>query len=40
MPNLIIDDTLRAKLHGLQEPVKLLDETGRTLGCFVPEAEY
>ena len=35
-----IDKELREKLQGSCHDVRLCDETGSTLGWFVPEAEY
>jgi hypothetical protein len=40
MTRVIVDDAVRAKLHGLQEQLELCDESGRTLGCFLPEELY
>jgi hypothetical protein len=31
---------LRKKLNGLNAPLELRDETGRTVGVFLPSAEY
>jgi hypothetical protein len=36
MSKVILDDVLRAKLNGLNEQVEICDETGRTVGHFVP----
>jgi hypothetical protein len=40
MPKVILDETLRAKLNGLNEPLELCDETGGTLGHFLPADVY
>jgi hypothetical protein len=40
MAKVIVDEVLRAKLHGLQEMVELYDESGRPLGCFLPDKQY
>ncbi len=39
MTKLVLDPTLRAKLHDLQA-AELCDETGRTLGHFLSEEAY
>lgn len=36
---LILDDDLKAKLEGLTRRVEVRDETGKTVGWFVPEEE-
>jgi hypothetical protein len=36
----IVDQVLRAKLHGLQEMIELYDEADRPVGCFLPLEEY
>jgi hypothetical protein len=36
---LILDDDLKAKLAGLTRRVEVRDETGKTVGWFVPEEE-
>lgn len=40
MTAIVIDKELREKLQKLGREVPLCDETGSTLGWFVPEAEY
>lgn len=40
MKPIILDDTLRAKLNGLSETIPLQDADGKTVGHFVPAAEY
>jgi hypothetical protein len=36
MTKVILDAALRAKLNGLQSQLELCDESGHTLGYFVP----
>ena len=36
MSKIIIDDTLRAKLNGLNSETEFCDESGKTLGHYVP----
>lgn len=40
MSQVILDEALRSKLNGLSEQLEILDESGRTLGRFVPEDAY
>ncbi len=40
MTKVIVDNTLRAKLNGFRDHVELCDESGRTVGHFLPEAVY
>jgi hypothetical protein len=40
MSKVILDPELRARLNGLNEQLEVCDESGRTLGRFVPEALY
>jgi hypothetical protein len=40
MSKLILDETLRSKLNGLNEEIELCDESGRTLGHVLPAAIY
>ena len=40
MTKVILDEATRAKLKGLTEHVELCDESGRTLGRALPEADY
>jgi hypothetical protein len=40
MTQVIADETLRAKLNGCRQEIEVLDEAGKPLGHFVPEAEY
>jgi hypothetical protein len=36
MNRIIVHDPLKTQLDGLDEPVEVVDETGRRLGHFVP----
>jgi len=36
MTRILLDDTLKAKLHNLTQPLELCDETGRVLGRVFP----
>ena len=36
MPKVIVDDALRSELDGHDAPVEVCDQSGRTLGHFVP----
>ena len=36
MNKVILDPSLRAKLHGLREHLEVCDENGHTLGFFLP----
>ncbi|HMF18095.1 MAG TPA: hypothetical protein VKE98_12860 [Gemmataceae bacterium] len=40
MSRVILKSELRSRLDGLREPVEFCDETGKTLGHFVPEPLY
>jgi hypothetical protein len=40
MSRVIIDESLRAKLNGFDEEIELCDETGRTVGHFLPTDSY
>jgi hypothetical protein len=40
MTKLTLDPQLRAKLNGLNEQIEVCDETGKTVGHFLPEAVY
>ena len=40
MNTIQIDDALRAKLNGMTENVVVYDETGKTVGYFVPDALF
>ncbi len=39
MNKVIVDPTLRSKLKNLDSRIEFCDESGRTLGYFVPAAE-
>ena len=40
MTKLTLDADLRSKLNGLDEPLEVCDEFGRTVGHFLPSALY
>jgi hypothetical protein len=40
MTQIQIDDSLKQKLGGLDQPIELYSTDGRILGRFLPEAEY
>lgn len=40
MSKVTLDAVLRERLNGLNEPLELCDEAGRTVGHFVPEEVY
>ncbi len=40
MTKVTIDSSLRTKLNGLDQQMELCDETGRTLGHFLPADVY
>ncbi len=40
MGKVVLDQTLRSKLNGLNEQLEVCDESGRTLGQFLPEDQY
>lgn len=40
MTKIILDAALRARLHDLTREVEFCDESGRTLGYFVPTDDY
>jgi hypothetical protein len=40
MSKITLDNDLRAKLSGLNEYLEICDETGQTLGHFLPSALY
>jgi hypothetical protein len=39
MTKVILDETLRSKLHNLAEPLELCDESGRVLGHLYPTVD-
>ena len=40
MSKLILDPLLRSKLNGMNEPVEVCDESGKTCGVFLPHETY
>ena len=40
MNSVIIDSQLQSKLNGLADPVEFCDQSGKTVGHFVPESLY
>ena len=40
MSRVILDPQLRSKLNGLDDQVEICDESGKTLGRFLPESLY
>ena len=40
MSRVMLDPQLRSKLNGLDDQVEICDESGKTLGRFVPESLY
>lgn len=40
MGKLTLDSDLRTKLNGLDEPIEVCDESGHTIGHFLPAALY
>jgi hypothetical protein len=40
MTTVVVDKELRNKLKDLEHPVEFCDEAGKTVGRFLPEAEY
>lgn len=40
MDKLTLDPDLRTKLNGLDTPLEVCDESGRTVGHFLPAAVY
>lgn len=39
MTRIIVDEELRSKLHNLEQPLELCDESGRVLGRVVPNLD-
>ena len=39
MTRIIVDETLRSKLHNLVHPLELCDDTGRILARLIPELD-
>lgn len=40
MSKLTLDPDLQSKLNGLNEPIEICEESGRTVGHFLPTAVY
>ncbi len=40
MSKVTLDNAWRAKFNGLTEPLELCDESGKTVGHFLPEDAY
>jgi hypothetical protein len=40
MSKVVLDTAWRAKLNGLTEPLEVCDESGKTVGHFLPEDAY
>jgi hypothetical protein len=40
MTRVTVDDSLRARLNGLDQQIELCDESGKTVGHFLPAALY
>jgi hypothetical protein len=40
MTKVILDESLKAKLNGLNEHLELCDEAGQTVGHFLTDEEY
>ena len=40
MTTIVLDDTLRKKLHGLEAEIQLRDETGKLVGHVLPAEKY
>lgn len=40
MTQIVVDETLRSKLNGCREEIALLDDGGKPIGHFLPEAVY
>jgi hypothetical protein len=40
MSRVTLDSQLRSKLNGLDDQVEICDESGKTLGRFLPESIY
>jgi hypothetical protein len=36
----ILDDELKAKLNGLNQPLEIRDASGKVIGWFIPEEDY
>jgi hypothetical protein len=40
MTKVVVDATLKSKLHNLTRRLELCDESGELLGTFVPKVDY
>jgi hypothetical protein len=40
MTKITVDESLRAKLNGLDKQIELCDESGKTMGHFLPDSVY
>jgi hypothetical protein len=40
MSRITVDNELRSKLNGLDQHIELCDESGQTMGHFLPEKAY
>jgi hypothetical protein len=40
MTQVIVDEALRAKLNGLNDPVELLDSSGEKVGHYLPADQF
>ncbi len=40
MSRVMLDPQMRSKLNGLDDQMEICDESGRTLGRFLPESLY
>ena len=40
MGKIVLDPQLRSKLNGLKDPLEICDESGQTLGHFLPDSLY
>ncbi|MCI0461373.1 MAG: hypothetical protein L0Z62_30865 [Gemmataceae bacterium] len=40
MTTVILDEALKAKLNGMEQPLELRDEKGHLIGHFLPPAAY
>jgi hypothetical protein len=40
MGKVLLDDALKARLNGMNEPVEIRDQNGNIVGHFLPEESY
>jgi hypothetical protein len=40
MNKIVVDQAMRSKLNGLDKQIEFLDESGKTLGHFLPSETY